>query len=48
MIYLLDSNVWVAILRQTLPQVAAHYGRGRVYLPVVDISADGMNGNLRT
>jgi tRNA(fMet)-specific endonuclease VapC len=26
MIYLLDSNVWVAILRQNCPQVAARYG----------------------
>lgn len=26
MIYLLDSNVWVAILRQKFPQVAARYG----------------------
>jgi tRNA(fMet)-specific endonuclease VapC len=25
MIYLLDSNVWVAILRQKVPQVAARY-----------------------
>lgn len=26
MIYLLDSNVWVAILRQQFPQVAVRYG----------------------
>ena len=26
MIFLLDSNVWVAILRQKQPQVAARYG----------------------
>ena len=26
MIYLLDSNVWIAILRKTFPQVAARYG----------------------
>jgi len=26
MIYLLDSNVWVAILRKKFPQVAARYG----------------------
>ena len=26
MIYLLDSNVWVAILRQKVPQVAVRYG----------------------
>lgn len=26
MIYLLDSNVWIAILRKKFPQVAARYG----------------------
>jgi predicted nucleic acid-binding protein len=26
MIYLLDTNVWVAILRTKYPQVAARYG----------------------